>query len=704
MMRNIACVAIASVAVVAGSAARGGQTPGGGAVWTMVLAAAAGGRPLTIVLRSDGGKWRRAACTALGYNNAVHDVDASALKVAGRKIQGGVKVTVNPDSWIPRDRKSVACEYEIEAAAGDDGGVSGTYSGRFGRAEVRGKVSGRLDPAGPLPRSATVRLRLERAAAGWAAHTARGALTFAWVDGAAKRATLHSAYPWGWHARVGELKVRLTADSLEGEVRAGLGVRPGGTDIGAQPYTFRLAAAVIGSAVVGTYAAAVAGKDSHRGTLIGTVEAGTAGVEPALGPVPPKAVGVDAMSAKGPVVAPWKSFSPDAPYHGAWLVAGDLDGDGRAEVVTARNAGQAVTAAVATTLDGATLWRWGRAGAGGATLGYDVPLQVYDLDGDGQDEVYIGVRGAVVVLEGKTGRELRRLPLAGGLVPDCITFANLRGLDRPRDLIVKNRHQQLWAYAEDGKSLWTWPARPYPAAHHPTPVDLDGDGKDEIVAGFTLLGHDGKERWTLKSDSLDLAHGHVDSCEVIGRGSRPEDVRLVITGCTANFIGVADGAGGMRWAIPGSHFESVDVGRIRADVPGNQAVVDIDKLPFGQARVWLLDDRGNLLVEWLCRNGRFHRLLDWDGDGLADVLLAADRKLFNGLGRCVAVLGPEGAFAGEPAPTGGEPAPLGLVADVDGDGRGEVILHSLKRVCVYKSDKASKAPPLPLGTRNFTLY
>ena len=61
-------------------------------------------------------------------------------------------------------------------------------------------------------------------------------------------------------------------------------------------------------------------------------------------------------------------------------------------------------------------------------------------------------------------------------------------------------------------------------------------------------------------------------------------------------------------------------------------------------------------------------------------------------------------FAGEPAPTGGEPAPLGVVADVDGDGRAEVILHSLKRVCVYKSDKASKAPPLPLGTRNFTLY
>ena len=72
----------------------------------------------------------------------------------------------------------------------------------------------------------------------------------------------------------------------------------------------------------------------------------------------------DMRSANGPLVRPWRSFSPDPAYHGQWLVAGDLDGDGVAEIVTARNAGQRVTAALASRLDGTVLWRWGQAGAG----------------------------------------------------------------------------------------------------------------------------------------------------------------------------------------------------------------------------------------------------------------------------------------------------------------------------------------------------
>ncbi len=100
----------------------------------------------------------------------------------------------------------------------------------------------------------------------------------------------------------------------------------------------------------------------------------------------------DTRSAKGPVVPPWKSFSPDPAYHGQWLVAGDLDGDGVAEIVTARNQGQCVTAAVASRLDGTVLWRWGRPNAGSQGLSYDVPLQVYDLDGDGKAEVYLSIK------------------------------------------------------------------------------------------------------------------------------------------------------------------------------------------------------------------------------------------------------------------------------------------------------------------------
>src|ERR1044071_9793293 len=89
----------------------------------------------------------------------------------------------------------------------------------------------------------------------------------------------------------------------------------------------------------------------------------------------------------GPVLFPGKTLQPDPAYRGQWLVAGDLDNDGQAEIVTARNDQQIVTTVLANKLDGSVLWRWGQANAGRYHLGYDVPVQLYDLDGDGQLEV-----------------------------------------------------------------------------------------------------------------------------------------------------------------------------------------------------------------------------------------------------------------------------------------------------------------------------
>ena len=427
-----------------------------------------------------------------------------------------------------------------------------------------------------------------------------------------------------------------------------------------------------------------------------------AGAEPSAEPVR-----CDTRSAKGPVVGPWKSFSPDPAYHGQWLVAGDLDGDGVAEIVTARNEGQCVTAAVACRLDGTVLWRWGRPGTGSQGLSYDVPLQVYDLDGDGKAEVTLSIRGFLLVLDGKSGREIRRLPLPKGLaVADCITFVNLRGGKRARDIIVKDRYRHLWAYTADWKPLWQWRSPKYRTSHHPTPVDIDADGRDEIIAGYTLLDHDGKELWTLTSGKVNLARGHVDCSEVMKAARKPADSRLLFTYCGARGIAMANGAGKVLWELAGHHFESADFGPIRKDTPGDEIVVDIDHLPFGKAHVWLLDSRGRLLVDFQCDYGRHHRLIDWNGDGSMEILVGNTRKLFSGVGKCVAHFGPVGAFTGVSAPQkGNDPGPFAAVGDLDGDRRPEVILHSAKAIHIYKSAKAARTPAAPVGTGvNFTLY
>jgi hypothetical protein len=408
-----------------------------------------------------------------------------------------------------------------------------------------------------------------------------------------------------------------------------------------------------------------------------------------------------------PVLAPWRIIEPDQAYHGQWLVAGDLNGDGLAEIVTARQDNQRVTTVLATRLDGKTLWRWGKPNTGVPQLNSDVPVQIYDLDGDGRPEVYLSIEGGLLVLDGRTGKESRRLKLPDGLkVADCITFANLRGGPRARDIIIKDRYTQLWAYTDDWKLLWHWRPARYKTCHHPTLIDIDGDGRDEVMAGYTMLDDNGRELWTIEVDKIDQSRGHLDCCEVLAAGKRPEDFRLVVSFCGANAMAIVDGEGALKRVLMGEHYESIDVGKVRADLPGKQIVVDVAHQTFRKGALSLFDSEGSILGSYLCGDSRHHRLIDWDGDGTEEILAAQEQRLLDGNGQCVFRLGPTDAFKrATPVPPDQDHEPFGLIGDLDGDERPEIILYSMKRILIYRSENAARVPSLKLGTGvNVTLY
>ncbi len=410
----------------------------------------------------------------------------------------------------------------------------------------------------------------------------------------------------------------------------------------------------------------------------------------------------------GPEVLPWKTIKPDPAYHGQWLVAADLDGDGKAELLTARQTKQNVTTLLATRLDGSTMWHWGTANSGSPVLGYDVPVQIYDLDGDGKPEVYLSNKGSLIVLDGVTGKELRRFPLPEELkVADCITFANLRGGPRARDIIIKSRYTQLWAYTDDWKPLWHWKPATFKTCHHPFLFDMDGDGRDEVMAGFTLLTPEGKEMWTLAPKSIDLITGHEDCCEIFTPGTKPEDYRLVQSCCGAKGLVMTDGRGKIYWEIPGRHYESIDIGHVRSDIPGPQIVVDIAHEPYRKGTIEIIDSKGERLGIYYCGDSRMHRLIDWDGDGVDEIVAGQERKLLDGAGKCVAKLGPADAFndALKLDTSGPDGEPFVLVGDLDGDQRPEIISYSKTQILIYRSEKAAPIPGMKLGTgTNTTLY
>ena len=405
----------------------------------------------------------------------------------------------------------------------------------------------------------------------------------------------------------------------------------------------------------------------------------------------------NAHSASGvPLVKPWKRISLDPEYAGAWIVAGDVDGDGQAEIVSARNVNENdnhyTCSVVAQHLDGTVLWHWGNPQIGHFELSHDVACQIYDWDGDGANEIVVAGKESVIELNGKTGKEKRNFAIPQN-ASDCIVFANLSGNKRASDILIKTRYGQIWAYNYAGKLLWTIekPAG-YRTAHQPYPIDIDHDGKDEIVAGYALLNPNGTIRWDLKDQGLSLGKGHLDCARILHAGKNPLNTDLVLSFCGDNHIAKVNGEGKLIWGINGMHFESIDVGKVCNDVSGNQIIVDIDHSPFGESPVWVLNEKGDLLGRIVTNYSRRHMLVDWFGNGTASIVIGSTATMFDGHGNKVAIFD--------------TPATSCFKGDITGDHIPDIIFTGNREVYIFKNEKGKKSDNyITLGTGvNFTLY
>ncbi len=408
-----------------------------------------------------------------------------------------------------------------------------------------------------------------------------------------------------------------------------------------------------------------------------------------------------------PVIQPWKVVALDAEYGGQWVVAGDVDADGVVEIVTAENFNEGdvhyTSTAVAQNLDGSVLWRWGEPDVGRKNWHHDVACQIHDWNSDGRKEVVLCTKGFLVEIDGATGRVLRRVPIAEDAT-DCLVFCNLSGGRNPTDVLVKDRYRRIWAYNQQGKLLWTveHPGG-YKTAHQPRPIDIDGDGRDEIMAGYALLNHDGSVRWVFESGKVDQSKGHLDCARVLRKGASPKDFRIVLTCCGANNVALVDGNGRVLWEVSGHHFESVDVGHVIPNHAGRHIVVDIDHQPYGKSPVWVLDENGKRLGQIVTDYSRHHCLLDWTGDGIDEIMIAHKSGIYNSRGVRIGTFSTpdldsvDGKRKYEKSM---------LIGDMTGDGTPDVIIATPHTVYIYKNENGRKPDRLvPLGTEfNFTLY
>ena len=174
------------------------------------------------------------------------------------------------------------------------------------------------------------------------------------------------------------------------------------------------------------------------------------------------------------------------------LRVGDLNGDGAPDLLLVQSIYETreITCLTAITLEGEVLWQMGKPSSRNARGYSDLPVQVYDWDNDGANEVlyvrqakYVGARPGIreraeryegdatkVVLDALTGKEKKHFSIPAP-ADDCFLFADLTGRGRRQDLVVKDRYWNMWGLSFEGKNLWHWKGS---TGHFPAVADVDG--------------------------------------------------------------------------------------------------------------------------------------------------------------------------------------------------------------------------------------
>jgi outer membrane protein assembly factor BamB len=403
------------------------------------------------------------------------------------------------------------------------------------------------------------------------------------------------------------------------------------------------------------------------------------------------------------------SFSIEAAGGGKGLL-GDIDGDGRMEMVFVqadsdiddRYVPHQITCVTAYSLTGELLWQKGTPLKIPGNFGADFPAQIYDIDGDGKLEILCVMNKKFLILEGSTGRVKKEYDLPGEEAHDCIIIANLSGNEKPCDIILKDRYFHMWALNKDLELLWTHEGN---LGHFPWVHDVNGDGYDEVMAGYDLLDHNGQLLWSCKN-----LEDHAD-CLWVGDVNGDGKVEIAVGG-SVTCLYSADGE--EIWRYEGSiESQHIALGKFLPGEPGLQ-IAGLDRICRGDGYkgqwdgkdgMFLLDCNGKEIWKedrqtkgWLTI---VDALYNWNGDG-TDYILAYRRgggvnpTLYNGKMEAVITF-PEDGYV--------------LHGDLFGRGIEDVILYSANKAFIYSGteynlEKEPSGIPIPQTRRLYasTLY
>ncbi len=386
---------------------------------------------------------------------------------------------------------------------------------------------------------------------------------------------------------------------------------------------------------------------------------------------------------ENPEPVAWKKISVKNFGAGRSIRFGDLNNDGEIDILIGQialhgpdNGHVDLTCLTALSTNGDILWQKGTPDPDRPLLTNEVGLQIHDLNGDGSREVICIMNSRIMILEGKTARLIRSVPLPQPGPPDekkyqamgsSVFFCDLQGKGRDSDIIIRDNHNNLWAYDEHLRMLWRHKNF---KGTYPHASDLDNDGKDEILAGYALIDDDGTVIWSKE----DVIGGHANAVVAASLNPVADTVMKIIYGAGDWGTIIQDTDGNSVAHHPVGHVQNLSIANFRSDLPGLEMI----SINFwgSQGLVCFYNAQGEIYHSF--DSGIFGSMclpVNWRGDGQEYFLLntnPGDGGLFNGYGHLVVSF-----------PDDGHPDLCSAVFDFTGDSRDEIVTWDQNNIWIY---------------------
>ena len=340
---------------------------------------------------------------------------------------------------------------------------------------------------------------------------------------------------------------------------------------------------------------------------------------------------------------------------------------------------------------------------GNLLWGREIPIKfpyAIDVDGDGRQEI-LGILedDRMVVLSSENGETINEAPLPTScpfqghrgevIAPDLFPWypADLSGKGRQQEFVIKDDRESrggrtLWAYDGSLNLLWTAQVGRPRYGHRLAMCDIDGDGREEILAGFHLLDADGALLWKCREAELN-DDDHVDEVQ-LGLFGPNGEARACGTNGDDGFFVLDCVSGEVIARHNAGHVQGCSAGNYLHDRPGMDYCVGTRWGNYGVLSV--LDTEGQLVKMWQPDNvSQGGPAVRWTGDGRDFIFLSSSEEgfgLWDGYGKvCVRLDCPELPSKGSYGIQKGR----GDVMDVDDDGCDELVFTYPEEAFVYKA-------------------